>query len=517
MSGSSQVDSRAILCWALLALGWSGAVVAQVGGSTDPPLSDAFDQATAHPVREHAAPRLLQGASRAQVRNPLPPTDVEAGVWQTGELAKWPRLYRDDKLLITGSFTGTLGLFEMRNNIFDVPPTSASPTYRVDPAWGEAFVEPGIAAQWTLDPAVQIYGGATYMETATRGTDYGGVGNTTHGDRELLYGGLKFGDIGGSGFRLDLSYGQQDYKVGTSFLIASGATNGIQRGASYLGPRAAWGNSAIAKANIGGLAVEGFWLKPNEAPDAATGTRLAGVNVEWEGTGPLRAGAMYVRAIDSNIVTRDGLDVYNVRARWHPVTNDPHFWIQGEAVRQHKSGVDANGWYVEATYNANTKRWKPLATLRYSSFSGDKPGTATWEGFDPLYFGGSTPDWYQGKIGSTLFGNTNLEAFAATLTLAPDEKQLWQFILLSFAARQTNSPLAVPAPNTPPPVGGGVPARPLATEIDAVYTYTFSKAINVNVFAGYAAPGSGYKQLYESEGGVASNWWVVGTQFNFSY
>ena len=113
MNGGSQVDSRSIKHWASLALAWSGAVAAQIGGSSEPPLPDVFDQATAHPVREHAAPRILQGASRAQVRNPLPSTDVEAGVFQTGELANWPRLYRDDKLLITGSFTGTLGLFQM--------------------------------------------------------------------------------------------------------------------------------------------------------------------------------------------------------------------------------------------------------------------------------------------------------------------------------------------------------------------------------------------------------------------
>ena len=145
--------------------------------------------------------------------------------------------------------------------------------------------------------------------------------------------------------------------MGTSFLIASGASNGAQRGASYLGPRVAWANAALAKANLNGLSIEGFWLKPNDAPAAATGTRLSGVNIEGPGTGPLRAGAMYVYAETSNIVTRNGLNVYDLRARWHPVTDAPHFWIEGEAVWQHKSGVDANGWYVEATYNASTTRW----------------------------------------------------------------------------------------------------------------------------------------------------------------
>jgi Alginate export len=516
MNGTSSDGPYAILRGVWLAIAWSGAVAAQAGIDANAPPADVFDQATAHPIREYASPRILQGASRAQERNPLPATDVDAGVLQTGDLAKWPRLYRDEKLLVTGSFTGTLGLFEMRNNIFDVPAASASPGYRVDPGWGELFVEPGIGAQWTLDPAVQVYGGVTYMETATRGIDYSGIGNTTHGDRELLYGGVKLGPVDGNN-KIDLSYGQQDYKVGTSFLIASGASNGAQRGASYLGPRVAWANAALAKANLGGLSIEGFWLKPNDAPAAATGTRLSGLNIEGPGTGPLRVGAMYVYADESDIETRKGLNVYDLRARWHPVADAPQFWVQGEAVWQRKSGVDANGWYVEATYNASTTRWKPLVTLRYSSFSGDKPGTATWEGFDPLYFGGSTPDWYQGKIGSTLFGNTNLQAIAATVTLAPSDKQLWQFILLNFAARQINAPLAVPAPNESPPIGGGVPTRALATEFDAVYTYTFSKAVNVNVFAGYAAPGAGYKQLYASEGGAARDSWVLGTQFNFSY
>jgi hypothetical protein len=32
--------------------------------------------------------------------------------------------------------------------------------------------------------------------------------------------------------------------------------------------------------------------------------------------------------------------------------------------------------------------------LRYAWFSGDKPGTSRWEGFDSLYFGGGNPDWY---------------------------------------------------------------------------------------------------------------------------
>ena len=115
------------------------------------------------------------------------------------------------------------------------------------------------------------------------------------------------------------------------------------------------------------------------------------------------------------------------------------------------------------------------------------------------------------------FNNTNLDTLAISVTLTPNEANILQFIYLNFAAGQVNSPLAIPAARAPIPVGGGVPARALANEVDAIYTYTFSKRLNVNAFVGYAAPGTGYRQLYASEGGSAQAWWVIGTQLNFSY
>ena len=418
--------------------------------------------------------------------------------------------------LVTGSLTATLGYFKFWNNAFDVPPSSAAATYRRDPGWGEFFVEPGIAAQYTVNSALRFYGGAAYMETGTRGTDYAGLSSTTHGDREQLYAGIKLGSAG-DGPLLDVSYGQQNFVVGESLLIASGATNGPQRGADYLGPRAAWANAALAKLTWHGVEVSGFYLKPNEATALATGTRLAGVDVDWEGTGPLRGGAMYLRVTESDIVTRDGLDVFDLRGRLHPLPDAPNFWLEGEYVWQRKSAVRASGWYLQLNYNAKDAHWKPLVTLQYASFSGDRPETATWEGFDPLYYGGSNPNWFQGKLGSTLFGNTNLDSISATLTLAPSEKTILQFVYLNFAANEKNAPLVIPAAGRPPPIGGGVPARALANEVDAVFTYTFNHNVNANAFVAYAAPGSGYKQLYANEGGRARDWWGVGFQLNVSY
>ena len=491
--------------------------LAQTDGTSGRLPADATGAAPdEHPLFRNAAPRLLEGAKRAADREPPAPEDAEAGVLQTGEFRSWPRLYRNGDWLVSGSLTGTLGLFRMWNNAF-APPAAINTTGNPrNPGWGEFFLETGLTAQYTPNAATLVYGGVTYMETATRGADYAGVGNTWHGEPELLYGGMRWQDTG-MGLAVDASYGQQDFAVGNNLLIAAGASNGAQLGANYLGPRAAWANAALLKATWRDLIVEGFWLKPNDATSAATGTRLAGVNAEWGGAGPVHLGFMYLRVPESAILTRAGLDVYDVRATVKSSAAPGGWSLRGEYVWERKSAVAASGWYVEGSYHAATTAWQPLLMLRYASFSGDRPGSATWEGFDPLYFGGSNPDWYQGKLGSTLFNNTNLDAVAASLTLAPSAHHILQFVYLYFAAAQVDSPLAIPAAGMPVPAGGGVPARALASEIDAIYTYTFNKNVNVNLFAGYAAPGAGYKQLYAANGGMAQSWWIIGTQFNISY
>jgi hypothetical protein len=179
--------------------------------------------------------------------------------------------------------------------------------------------------------------------------------------------------------------------------------------------------------------------------------------------------------------------------------------------------VAASGWYAAASYNAKDAWLRPLLMLRYAWFSGDKPGTSKWEGFDPLYYGGGNPDWYQGKLGSTIFNNTNLSSVAASVTLALAERSLLQVIGLAFRAIEVDSPLDVPAANKPVTTGGGVPARSLASEVDVVWTYAFDRRVNVNVFAAYAAPGAGYKDLYAAQGGSARPWSGLGVQLNVNY
>ena len=493
-------------------------VVARAQEAPDPApveVVDAYDEAASHPALELFAPRIFVAPPRAAMH----PDDVRAGpvgLLQGAGPAAWPLLYRDPQWTVNASLAATAGYFAFRNNQFAMPASQATASYRNDPGWGEAFVQPGLSAQWRLSGSTSVYGGIDYIETVTRGVDYDGVGNTRHGGLEQLYGGVRWEDRARR-LRLDLSYGQQNLALGQSFLVAAGASNGEQRGASYLGPRTAWANAAIAKAAVGDFTAQAFWLKPNDASSADTGTRIAGVEVAWDRDGPLRGALVYLHVPESAIATRDGLHVYGARLRWHPFASVPHAWLQGEYAAQRKSGVAASGWYAAGHYNAQDAPWQPLVMLRYARFSGDKPGTPAWEGFDSLYFGGGTPDWYQGKLGTAIFNNTNLSIVAASVTLAAGERNLLQVIALSYRAVEVDAPLDVPAANEPVTSGGGVPSKPLANEIDVIWTYTFDKRANVNLFAAYAAPGAGYKDLYASQGGSARPWTGFGVQLNVNY
>jgi hypothetical protein len=500
---------------ALVALAFPVAAQFAYAPSGMPP-DNPYDQATANPKQDHWASKVLQGVKRTVERESIPATAAGPGVMQTESLDAWPRLYRGADLLVTGSLTGTVGLFKMWSNGFGVPPALQTPGYKSDPGWAEFFLEPGVTATYALGATASLYGGFSYLESGTRGVDYDGNVNLWYGNREQLYAGVKWRDAG-SGLALDVSYGQQDFTVGNGMLVWSGASNGAERGANYLAPRAAWANAGLVKVLWRDLALQGFYLKPNDSPADATGTRLAGLNAEWNGSGPLRVGGMYIYIPESGIVTREGLNVYDLRARWHPFPSTPHFWLEGEYVWERSPNVAASGWYVQANYNAVDVAWKPLVALRYASLSGDRPGTSKWEGFDSLYFGNSNPNWYQGTIASTLFNNTNLDVASVTLTLTPTANQIIAVHYLYFAAAVANSPLDIPAAGVPVVTGGGVPSKPLANEVDVAYTYTFNKSVNVNVIGAFAAPASGYQQLYAANGGSAGVWWFVGTQFNLSY
>ncbi len=479
------------------------------------PLRDPYDAGAAYPDADVFAPRVLPGPKRARDRSAAGADAAERSVLQGGGVTAWPSLYRDTSLTVTGSVTGAAAAFKLWNNAFAPPPALQTPGVPLSPGWGELFLEAGLTARYILLPTLAAYGGVSYLETGTRGRDYDGNANLYYGDTELLYAGVT---STAARVSLDLSYGQQEYTVGDGMLLWSGATNGAQRGADYLGPRAAWQRAGLARLAVRDLlTLEAFHLVPNEAPADATGTRIAGVNAEWAGGGPMRLGITYLHVPQSKIITRDGLDVVDLRARLHPFPDQPALWLSGEYAYQTSSRTRAYGWYVQGSYNAQAWPWKPLIALQWTRLSGDDPGTARWEGFDPLYFGNDNPNWYPGKIASMFIENTNVQIGSMSVTLTPGARHVVRLWVLGFRAGNANASLSVPAPGVAPPVGGGVPSKPLLTEVDASWTIKFGKDANMSLVAGWATPGRGFQDLYAASGGDARAAWLVGTQLNVSY
>ena len=121
-----------------------------------------------------------------------------------------------------------------------------------------------------------------------------------------------------------------------------------------MGPQSAWANAALLKAAWRGFTAQGFWLKPNETASGYTGTRLEGLDVEWLSARPLRLAAMFAYLPHSDIVTRDGLNLYSVRARWHPLVSAPNvnafvgYAVPGAGYRQlyESQGGRAQAWWV---------------------------------------------------------------------------------------------------------------------------------------------------------------------------
>jgi hypothetical protein len=145
---------------------WHGSPRAQEG--PDPPPAEvphAYDQAASHPVFELFAPRIFVPPLRAAMH----PDDVRAGplgLVQGGGATAWPLLYRGPQWTINASLAATAGVLRV----------SQQPVRAAGGA-GHACVSP--------------------RDTATRGVDYDGVGNTWHGGLERLYGGVRWEDRAG--------------------------------------------------------------------------------------------------------------------------------------------------------------------------------------------------------------------------------------------------------------------------------------------------------------------------------
>jgi hypothetical protein len=365
--------------------------------------------------------------------------------------------------------------------------------------WAEGYLTPGLTGELSLGDRGRARAGASVVGAFTRDTDAAGSNVDDHTPTDLALdqawlawssGPLLADALGEEA--VDLSVGRQDFELGSGFLIWEGTTNGGDRGAYWLAPREAYRMTGIARIEAHGFIGRAFYLQPDDEPD--TDTRLLGLDLEHalaggacspdaEVTNCLALG--YYHIVSSDLDSRDGMNVFDVRGDARPLAALPGLELAGElAYEKNGSDLEAYGWYGAIGYAADGLPWSPFLSYRYAFFSGDEGGSrGKSEAFDPLFYDG--PDWgiwTQGEIlGEWVLGNSNLIAHTVRLEAWPHDRLRLTALYYRFLLDDPGS--------------AGVDDHAFAQEINLIADYGVNVNLGVGVVGAVSLPADAAKQL----------------------
>lgn len=452
------------------------------------------------------AAAALLFASGAQAQEPATPSDPLEFRFAEGRF----------KLnLETGvQAVGEANAFWMLSRVFapNIP-------YKSDVFWGEAYAKPGFVFERRLSASVLLHGGASLVAAYTAGRDVFASRDTGRVLLENAYAGVKLGAPGQGAFA-ELSAGAQPYRIGSGMLIADGGQDGFERGALIFGPRSAWAMTALAKLGHGAFSAEAFYLDANEYASNDTKTRLAGVNLLYAPDKQRQVGLALGKVLTSLAPypqaaaggnglpviladARKGLAFANLYGRWSPLAALPGLWVAGDLALQGNDRIDMRAWgaRLEIGHAFASLPFAPTLSYAWQTFSGDKPGTARLERFDPLFYDGSPNGWATGTNGSFVFINSNVNAHKLTLVLTPTPRD---FVTLRYAhvrANELHSPVQfgqatrLAFPNGVPSLITGVNKAHLSDDLLAEYTRVLTPNAYLTLGLAYSQPGAGLKDL----------------------
>jgi hypothetical protein len=307
---------------------------------------------------------------------------------------------------------------------------------------------------------------------------------------------------------VEVGGGNQNYQVFDGFLFWDGAPDGGVRGASWITPRKAFRETAIARLNLGAFSLEGAHLKLNDDPD--TGTRLGLARIEVAADDLVmkhfKAGFVYANVYESKQASRDGLNLFYFYHEGTPFPPLPDFTYTmsfAEETNSESSGLSsATGWFIAPAYALSELPWAPQMFYRYASFSGG--GT---NAFDPLFTGLSDwGTWTQGELlGEFVVSNSNLNSHQVRLKLQPNDTLTLNLIYYKFLLDDRDQSFGV----TP----SRVSSNALADEVDMILDASLANWWSVTVELTLAVPDQGFR---EAVGG--SSTWInsmLYTNFNF--
>ncbi|MGY3450506.1 hypothetical protein [Bradyrhizobium sp. USDA 4353] len=434
---------------------------------------------------------------------------------------------------ITFGFEGGVQTTGERGSWWNLAATTApGSNYRADRGWAEAWFKPLLKTSYSVTDTLQAYGGLAIVGTGTLGRDVFEEGNTGRLLLENAYAGARWSAPGGA--VVDVSLGQQDYRIGSGMLIATGAGNGFERGALLMAPRTAWQMTGIAKVSIGNVSIDGFYLAPNELRSSDSMTRLAGAKTEVQLGQDQYAGLAYINVLSSAYPSiqapltlipdgRSGMSTLHGYGRFEPFSGLPSLWIAGEFAYQWNDRINqrAYGGQGEIGYRAQSLPFAPAFSYAYRYFSGDDPATARNERFDPLYYAGSPPLWATGGNGSLAFYNSNVSAHRFRIDLALSKQDFLKLWYWYIDAAQLNSPVQFGQAARLGLVGEGLPSVVVGVQrphLSDDYYVEFTRVLSANLFwtvgVALSVPGEGLKGIAP---GKVENWWGGYTNLSWRF
>jgi hypothetical protein len=327
------------------------------------------------------------------------------------------------------------------------PLVVGSPSGKGYEDWIEAYLHLGVYGLTPVSEKTYVYGSLSAMLTASDGQELFTDETRSYFGVEEAYIGFLTGNTTEQGNRwvLNANYGRQRFTLADGFLIANTAANGNERAALQANARWAADALALVQYRYNETKVELFHVDPDELPILDSKTRINGINLENASLPGLTLAASHLRIPQSNTnyflpdgrqLGREGLRVYDMRARWQPKpAGMAGPFIAGEYAWQTNENfpMRATAYFGEVGYAFAKARWTPTVSYRYSSFSGDDASTPDrYERWDPLLSGGNGEQWVQGINHFKVVQIGNVEAQRFQLRLRPNPKielvpQVWLF------------------------------------------------------------------------------------------
>lgn len=363
----------------------------------------------------------------------------------------------------------------------------AAPTHE-DPAWWESVIQPVLTADYAMGEAGSVFGGVQGHYALTRGSGYGDAAGATPGhpeqgrlDRAYLgwRSGAVFADSLGQD-ALTLSLGRQKFIFGDGFLIGDGYTDIGKYAAYYIGPSEGFENTVVASLDSHGWHADVFHLEADQyvAGGADTRTRLNGSNLEVTLGKRAKFGVAYLDLYDSDTPSRDGMNVYNLRAKGIPLASVPDLALGAQWVHEEndEAGVDADGWYLQGTYTFGDAPWRPQLAYRRAEFDAD---------YDTLFydFAGGWGNWFMGEIvGEYMLFNSNLDIDMLRFSLQPSDALEVGAIGYHFRYHDRRA--------------AGADSGHFANELNLYGDWTLTSRLSLSAIYGVAFPGDGADERF---------------------